>query len=231
MRRRLTLGMLPSENDPFRDYEKILRALQGPVARVVRNQAALQRTLGPTVLGVLEQQQRMRAVMQAPALQGIETQRAVERALRGPAALVREQEQMRLALAAPILQVQRNLEVLRRGVLGPYAGILQAQASIIDAVEYLAEARPIDVGAAVADDVDAETVAWLENWRQALEAWSPTAREARALVDAMTFLVALILFSEEATALHVPSVVISAAGALLAGTVLLIRFLPPGDDE
>ena len=132
---------------------------------------------------------------------------------------------MQRLLEGPLEQIQRNQDVLNRALAGPYSAVLRNQDVFLTAMAAVAAAAEVDA----AQDIEAEgnpQLLWLHDWVEAITDWAPTAEQARELLNALSFLLAVIAL---ATALSstdtLTDALLSAASILFAGGAYVVGFV------
>jgi hypothetical protein len=161
--------------------EQFRRAIDGPMAQLLRHEQAMKSLLEPTVF------------------RAAEAQRSLQRTLDSPArALFEQQKRLQDAFNEPMRKFLETQAMLERQLFGPMAAIVRTQDYLRYALPTLAK---LDVDAqpeAGTDYLDPErwdeVAAWLSAWRDGLAALRPNRAQAVALLEAVCFLIAVLWF-------------------------------------
>lgn len=158
-------------------------------------------------------------------VQGLETERAVQRALAGPLrSLMETQERVQRMLAGPLEVIGRNQQALAAGVTGPYAALLANQDLFVSAMRAAAGAGDFDVGSI--DESPSTEAAWLVQWDEAISLWAPSRQQALDLLAALGFLIGLVAFGVTLMAPDGPTDEVLTAVSLLFGAgSMLIKYV------
>jgi hypothetical protein len=171
-------------------------------------------------------QEQAAAALQAPVLRALETRDALNRALQGPMRdIAQTQARMQRLLEGPLEQIRRNQEALTRALAEPYAAVLRNQDVFLTAMAAAAAAAEVDAAHGIAAEGEPHLV-WLHDWVEAITDWAPTAEQARELLNALSFLLAVIAL---AFALSSPDTLtdelLSAASILFAAGAYVVGFV------
>jgi hypothetical protein len=173
--------------DAFRrQQEEIQRAMAAPLESIIRNQRAIDDIVRGPLREVAEAQRRWSEAYKPTAIQITETARAVEQAIQGPLRnIAATQRQVKMALDGPLAQLRNVQNSFVLGGAAPYASLLRNQELILSAMAAAALAAEEEPG-------EAEEVPWLTEWAAAVADWAPTREQAGELLNALSWLVAMI---------------------------------------
>lgn len=170
--------------DPFANYlrfsEQIRQLTEGPAAQLVKQQRAVEALLMPAAMRAAEAQRATQKILDSPATKLLEQHEQIQRAMESPLRRFAEtQAALQQQLRSPLASIVRNQQYLQRTI--------EALANV-EVDEAALAAIPEDPGR------EAELLGWLVAWRDQVATLHPTPAQAVALLEAVCFLISVILF-------------------------------------